>query len=80
MASEITGKPLTVVHVNDEQLAQGMAGAGVPAPYIPTLVSFDANTREGKITMVTDDAAKLSGAKLTSLKDFLEASKAALGT
>lgn len=80
MASEITGKPLSVVHVNEEQLAQGMAGAGVPAPYIPMLVSFDANTREGKIAMVTDDATKLSGAELTSLKDFLEASKTALGT
>ncbi len=79
LASEITGKPLAVVHVNDEQLAQGMAGAGVPAPYIPTFVSFDANTREGKIAMVTDDAATLSGAKLTSLKDFMEANKTALG-
>ncbi|MEM5473493.1 SDR family oxidoreductase [Hoeflea sp. AS60] len=79
LASEVTGKPLAVVHVNDEQLAQGMAGAGVPAPYIPTFVSFDANTREGKIAMVTDDAATLSGGKLTSLKDFMEANKAALG-
>jgi NAD(P)H dehydrogenase (quinone) len=79
LASEITGKPLAVVHVNDEQLAQGMAGAGVPAPYIPTFVSFDANTREGKIAMVTDDATKLSGARLTSLNDFLEANKAVLG-
>lgn len=79
VASEVTGKPLAVVHVSDEQLAQGMAGAGVPAPFIPTLVSFDANTREGKIAMVTDDAAKLAGAPLTSLTDFLEANKAALG-
>lgn len=79
LTSEVTGKPLAVVHLNDEQLAEGMAGAGVPAPYIPTFVSFDANTREGKIAMVTDDATRLSGAKLTSLKDFLAASKAALG-
>ena len=79
LASEITGKPLAVVHVSDEQLAQGMAAAGVPAPYIPTFVSFDTNTREGKISMVTDDANRLSGAPLTSLRDFLAASKAALG-
>jgi NAD(P)H dehydrogenase (quinone) len=52
MTSKATGKPLSVVHLTDEQLAQGMAGAGVPAPYIPTFVSFDANTREGKIAMV----------------------------
>ncbi|WP_339760803.1 SDR family oxidoreductase [uncultured Hoeflea sp.] len=78
LVSAGTGKPLAVVDVNDEQLAQGMAAAGVPAPYIPTLVSFDANTREGKIAMVTEDAATLSGNTLTSLKDFIEANKAAL--
>ncbi|KJS09264.1 MAG: nucleoside-diphosphate sugar epimerase, partial [Hoeflea sp. BRH_c9] len=78
LASQATGKPLSVVHVSDEQLAEGMAGAGVPAPFIPTLVSFDANTREGKIAMVTDDATKLTGAPLTSLTDFLAANKAAL--
>lgn len=78
MAAKATGKPLTVVHLSDEQLAQGMAGAGVPAPYIPTFVSFDANTREGKISMVTSDAAALSGAQPMSLEAFLDASKAAL--
>lgn len=79
LASQATGKPLTVVHVTDDQLAQGMAGAGVPAPYIPTFVSFDTNTREGKVDIVTDAAAKLSGTQLTTLNDFLQASKSALG-
>lgn len=78
LASEATGKPLTVIHVTDEQLAQGMAGAGVPAPVIPTFVSFDANTREGKIAMVTTDAATLSGIEPMSLEAFLQASKTAL--
>ncbi|WP_417434792.1 SDR family oxidoreductase [Hoeflea sp.] len=78
LVSKTTGKPLAVVHVTDEQLGQGMAGAGVPAPFIPTFVSFDTNTREGKIDIVTDDAATLSGAKLTSLTDFLNGQKAAL--
>ncbi|KGF68793.1 nucleoside-diphosphate sugar epimerase [Hoeflea sp. BAL378] len=73
-----TGKPLEVVHVDDAHLAKGMEAAGVPAPYIPTFVSFDANTREGKIAMVTDDARTLSGATLTSLADFLKANTAAL--
>lgn len=77
--AEVTGKPLAVIHLDDEQLAGGMAAAGVPAPFIPTFVSFDTNTREGKIAMVTDDAEKLSGAKPVALKAFLEASKAALG-
>jgi NAD(P)H dehydrogenase (quinone) len=78
MASKAIGKPLSVVHLSDEQLAEGMAGAGVPAPFIPTFVSFDANTREGKISMVTGDAATLSGAEPTGLEAFLDANKGAL--
>ncbi|MCY0094388.1 SDR family oxidoreductase [Hoeflea ulvae] len=78
LVSMVAGKPLAVVHVTDEQLAQGMEAAGVPAPYVPTFVSFDANTRAGKIDIVTEDAATLSGAKPVSMKDFLDASKAAL--
>ncbi|MDP3524253.1 MAG: SDR family oxidoreductase [Hoeflea sp.] len=78
LVRDVTGKPLAVVHLSDAQLSEGMAAAGVPAPYIPTFVSFDANTREGKIAMVTDDATKLSGVGLMSLEDFLESSKAAL--
>ncbi|MDP7105795.1 MAG: hypothetical protein QGH41_01890, partial [Roseibacillus sp.] len=32
MASEAIGKPITVVNLTDEQLAEGMKAAGVPAP------------------------------------------------
>ncbi|MBC7314434.1 MAG: SDR family oxidoreductase [Rhizobium sp.] len=79
LVREVTGKPLAVVNLTDAQLSEGMAAAGVPAPFIPTFVSFDANTREGKIAMATADAETLSGVKRLSLKDFLEANKAALG-
>lgn len=77
IVSAATGKPLKVVHVTDAQLAEGLKGAGLPEAFIPTVVSFDANTREGKIAMVTDDAEKLSGRKPTSLEDFVAANKAA---
>ncbi|WP_420408851.1 SDR family oxidoreductase [Hoeflea sp.] len=78
LVTAATGKPLSVVHVSDEALAEGMAQAGVPAPFIPTFVSFDANTREGKISMVTGDVKDLSGQAPRSLRTFLEANKAAL--
>ena len=78
LASKATGKPLEVVHVTDEQLAGGLKAAGLPDFIIPVVVSFDTNTREGHIDMVTADAGKLSGQKLTALEDFLAASKAAL--
>jgi len=77
IVSAATGKPLKVVHVTDAQLAEGLKAAGLPEGFIPTVVSFDTNTREGKIAMVTDDAEKLSGRKPTSFEDFVAASKAA---
>ena len=77
IVSAMTGKPLDVVHVTDAQLAEGLKAAGLPDGFIPTLVSFDANTREGKIAGVTNDAETLSGRTPTSLEDFVTASKAA---
>ncbi|TCP90522.1 NAD(P)H dehydrogenase (quinone) [Rhizobium sp. PP-CC-2G-626] len=78
LVSEVTGKPLAVVNLTDEQLAEGLAGAGLPGFLIPTLVSFDANTRLGHIEIVTDSVETLTGRPSTSLKAFLEANTAAL--
>lgn len=72
-----TGRSLAVVHVTDEQLAGGMRAGGVPDTLVPLLVSFDANTREGKIAMVTGDAETLSGRKPMSLEAFLAANTSA---
>jgi NAD(P)H dehydrogenase (quinone) len=77
VVSAATGKQLKVVHVTDAQLAEGLKAAGLPEGFIPTIVSFDANTREGKIAAVTGDAEALSGRKPTSFEDFVAASKAA---
>ncbi|MCF3640549.1 SDR family oxidoreductase [Rhizobium sp. TRM95111] len=79
MASKITGKPLAVVHITDEQLAEGLKAAGLPAFLIPALVSFDANTRAGKFDLVTSDVETLSGRKPQDLASFLSENKAALG-
>ena len=78
LVSKITGKPLEVVHVTDEQLAGGLKAAGLPDFLIPVIVSFDANTRVGHIDLVTEDAKTLSGQTSTTLDDFLVANKAAL--
>ena len=78
LASDILGKPIAVVDVSDEQLAGGMNAAGVPEPFIPTLVSFDTATREGDLGETTDDVARLSGRKPRPLRDFLVANKSVL--
>ena len=76
LVSTATGKPLAVVHVTDAQLGEGLKAAGLPEDFVPTIVSFDANTREGKIAMATKDAEALSGRPLTSFEDFVTANTA----
>lgn len=78
LVSKVTGKPVAVVDLTDEQLAGGMKAAGVPEFAVPTLVSFDRNTREGHIAMATEDFGRLTGRKPQSLEDFLAENKAVL--
>ena len=78
LVAKATGKPLTVVQLSDAQLAEGMAAAGLPAPFIPTIVSFDANTRDAKIAMVSRDFTTLTGRKQVSLEAFLATNAQAL--
>jgi NAD(P)H dehydrogenase (quinone) len=75
---EITGRPLAVVPVSDEQLQQGLLAAGVPEFLAPLLVSFDANIRAGKLDVVSDTVARLTGKPPQTLGAFLEEHKAAL--
>jgi NAD(P)H dehydrogenase (quinone) len=78
LASNVTGKPITVVHLDDEQLAGGMKSAGVPDFLVPFLVGFDANTREGGADLVNSDVESLIGRKPRPLRAFLEDNKVAL--
>ena len=78
LASEATGNPLAVVELTDEQLAGGMAHAGVPDMLIPMLVSFDTNTRQGGFDVLTNDVETLTGQKPTTLQAFFAVNSAAL--
>lgn len=78
LTTEVTGKPIEVVQLSDEALTEGLKAAGVPDGFAPIVVSFDTNTRSGRIDMVTDAIEMLSGKKPRTLKQFLEANKAAL--
>jgi NAD(P)H dehydrogenase (quinone) len=77
-AAKALGKPLQVVHITDEQLAEGMKAAGVPEAFIPMTVSFDTNTREGGIDIVTGDIEKLTGRAPVPIEAFFEANRSAL--
>ncbi|RWN99979.1 SDR family oxidoreductase [Mesorhizobium sp.] len=78
LVTDVTGKPIEVVQLSDEALTEGLKAAGVPEGFAPIVTSFDTNTRTGRIDMVTDAIETLSGRKPQSLKQFLEANKAAL--
>lgn len=77
LASNILGKPIGVVQLTDEQLADGLRQHGLPEPLVDVVVSIDANTRGGFLDFVTPDLERLSGRKSQTLKAFLEANKAA---
>jgi NAD(P)H dehydrogenase (quinone) len=77
-ASKATGKPLDVVHVSDEQLAQGLTGAGLPDFVVKMLVSADANVRAGNFDLVNGDFETLTGRKQQSLAAYFDHQKAAL--
>ncbi|MGE7368281.1 SDR family oxidoreductase [Neorhizobium sp. NPDC001467] len=70
--SEAAGKPLEVVQVNGEQLAAGMAAAGLPDFLVRMLASADANIAAGKFDIVTDDYKTLTGRDPQSLQAFLQ--------
>ena len=75
LASKVTGKPITVVHLSDEQLSGGMKAAGVPEGFVPVLVSFDVNTRVGNMNIVTNDVEMLTGKAPETLESFFTANK-----
>lgn len=78
LISQATGKPLAVVQINDEQLKQGIEGAGLPGFVADMLVSADANIRAGNFDGVTNDYETLTGEKPQSPADYFKANKAAL--
>lgn len=78
MASEATGKPIEVIQLSDDQLAEGMKAAGVPDFLVPFLVGFDANTRLGGADIVTNDVEILTGKKPRPFRAFFDANKVAL--
>lgn len=78
VVTEISGKPIEVVQVNEQQLAGGLKAAGVPEFVIPLMLSIEANTRLGKLDLQTDDCERLTGKAPQKLRDFLVANRAAL--
>ena len=78
IVAAIFAKPVEVVSVSDEQLLAGMIAAGVPKVFAELGVAFDANTRAGKIDVVSDAIETLTGKPPVRLRDAIAALKPAL--
>jgi NAD(P)H dehydrogenase (quinone) len=78
IVAAVFARPVEVVPVSDEQLLAGMVAAGVPKVFAELGVAFDANTRAGKIDLISDAVVKLTGRPPAPLRDVLAANKSAL--
>ncbi|WP_085034565.1 SDR family oxidoreductase [Ensifer aridi] len=79
IATEVTGKPLSVVEVSDEQLAAGAKAAGVSDFVVDHFIlPFERFARAGKAALVTNAVEALWGERPLSVKEFLSANKTAL--
>lgn len=68
-----TGKPLSVVGVSPQQLADGLRGHGFPPVLADVFTSFDVATAAGDLGDVTDDFATLTGRAPSTFDAWLPA-------
>lgn len=69
--SALTGKPLQVVDVSNEQLIEGLQAHGFPPALAATFASFDAATAAGDLGGITGDYTQLTGQTPTSFEAWL---------
>ena len=74
LASEVSGKPVQAVPVDDEAYVEILVQhAGLPEPIAQFLASFGKAAREWQLDLVSDDVEKLTGRKPRRLRDLLDA-------
>lgn len=69
--TEATGKPMQFLMLPEDQLKAGMAGAGVPEPYVNSVIDIEKKYVEGSFDVVTGDVERLGSRKPRSLRDVL---------
>jgi NAD(P)H dehydrogenase (quinone) len=73
LASELGGKPVEAVNVDDDALRGGLVSAGLPDGMADVLVTFGRAIREGHLAQLTDAVEQLTGRPPRSLRDVLAA-------
>jgi len=78
MASDLTGRPVTYVPIEPEELRKSLTTAGVPEVFANIVVSFDVARAKGTLAVVSNAVAELTGRAPMSVAAFLESQRAAL--
>ncbi len=78
IASEIVGRPLSHVPVDQPSLVAGMVKAGLPEPIAHVYASFDVALAKGEFAVASNAIQELTGQAPSTLRDFFIAHQAAL--
>ncbi len=78
LLSEITGRPVEAVAVSDEEFIAGLIAAGVPETMAPGFATWGQAIRKGALGEQTSVVQDVTGRAPRSLREVLEANRAAL--
>jgi NAD(P)H dehydrogenase (quinone) len=78
LVSDITGRPVTAVAIDDDQATQNLTAVGLPADAAMAYASFGTAVREGVLDVVSTDVEELTGRRPRSLREVLEAHRSEL--
>jgi NAD(P)H dehydrogenase (quinone) len=73
LLSDISGRPVEAVAVDDEEFVRGLASAGIPEPVARGLASYGRAVREGYIGEASGAVEDLTGRPPRSLREVFEA-------
>ncbi len=73
LLSEVSGRPVEAVAVDDEAFIQGLTAAGVPEPAAREFASYGRAIREGYIDQISGAVENLTGRAPRSLRQVFEA-------
>ena len=78
ITSEVAGRPLAYISVDEASLVAGMVQAGLPEPIARVLASFDIGIAKGELAIQSSTVADLTGKPATTLREFFTAHRAIL--
>ena len=73
LLSDISGRPVQAVAVDDEEFVRGLAAAGIPEPVARGIASYGQAIREGYIGEASGAVEDLTGRPPRSLREVFEA-------